>query len=239
MRILVTRPLEDANRFAQNLRALGHDPVLSPALDIVALDGPPIDIEPYAAIVITSANAVRALAGRAPSRRASVICVGPASASEASAAGFDNVTMSDGEGVAGLAATIPKLVPAGASLLYPSAEDVAGDLESALARLGFRIDRQILYRAVFAPALTPAAQSALQIGELGAVTYFSVRSVAGTVAAAKACGMDQALRRIPAFCFSAAVAAAAAPAASRTVTAARATEPAMLDCIGSSSQTGL
>jgi uroporphyrinogen-III synthase len=230
MRILVTRPAEDAASFAQSLRALGHEPILSPALEIVALTGPGIDTSPYAAIVITSANAVRALSQRTNDRSARLVCVGSASAAAAEAMGYTDIIVSDGEGVAGLAAAIPRAVEAGGRLLYPSAENVAGDLEPTLAQQGFSVDRKILYRAVFAPTLTPEALSALKAGKLSAVTYFSVRSVAGTLAAARANGLDGQVQIRPAFCLSAAIAAAAAP--SPTVIVPAATEAAMLACIG-------
>ena len=61
MRLLVTRPQADGERTAARLRARGHHVTLAPLLRIE-----PVDFEfpraPLSAVVITSANAARAIA---------------------------------------------------------------------------------------------------------------------------------------------------------------------------------
>ena len=61
MRLLVTRPQADGERTAARLRARGHHVTLAPLLHIE-----PVDFEfpraPLSAVVITSANAARAIA---------------------------------------------------------------------------------------------------------------------------------------------------------------------------------
>src|SRR5947209_250139 len=68
MRLLVTRPEPDGERTAAALRARGHEVTLAPLLRIepVAFDLPQ---QSFAAVVLTSANAARALAGH-PARAA-------------------------------------------------------------------------------------------------------------------------------------------------------------------------
>lgn len=233
MRILVTRPGDEGHTFAARLSDIGHVPVVSPALEIVPIDGPAIDTQPFAAVAISSANAVRALSQRTADRGAKIICVGAASAAAAASAGFMDIHSSAGEGVAGLVQTIGLTVKRDQGpILYPSAEDVAGDLERTLASQGYRVDRRILYRAVLANQLTPAAHAALSNGNIDAVTYFSARSVQGAVAAARTAKLFDTLKTLPAYCLSAAIAAEAEGSSASTIVARKATETAMLELLG-------
>src|SRR5581483_8187218 len=62
MRILVTRPSPDGERTAAGLRARGHDVVLAPLLTVERLPDAPLGPGPWAAVLLTSANAARAVA---------------------------------------------------------------------------------------------------------------------------------------------------------------------------------
>ena len=63
MRILVTRPQPDADNTARLLRESGHEVIIAPLLEIVATDIPEsFDLTGIQAVLITSANGVRALA---------------------------------------------------------------------------------------------------------------------------------------------------------------------------------
>ena len=64
MRLIVTRPEPDDDRTARALIRLGHEAILSPMLDIVIDAKAKIPTRPYQAVLATSSNAVRALAGR-------------------------------------------------------------------------------------------------------------------------------------------------------------------------------
>ncbi len=63
MRILLTRPQADAERTAAALRARGHEVIVAPLLDIEIVSDAELGGGPWAAILVTSANAVRAIAG--------------------------------------------------------------------------------------------------------------------------------------------------------------------------------
>jgi uroporphyrinogen-III synthase len=72
MRVVVTRPRQEAERWAARLRARGHEPLVLPLMAI----GPPKDLQPlrevaahlarYAAVMFVSANAVQGLFALAP-----------------------------------------------------------------------------------------------------------------------------------------------------------------------------
>ena len=94
--VLVTRPRADAERTAAGLAALGLDPIIAPMLEErftgVALP----DATGFAAIALTSANGVRALAAHPQGEEFSalrVYAVGEHTAAEARAAGFDHVSL--------------------------------------------------------------------------------------------------------------------------------------------------
>ena len=139
MRVLVTRPLPAAERTAAALRARGHQPILCPVLCLADL---PADIDPtaFAAIAVTSANAVDALS-RYPAIAAltdlPLYAVGDKSAQRARAAGFKKV-----QSAAGSVDDLCRLIAASwdaaaGELLYAAARDRAGDLEGCLRDKGF------------------------------------------------------------------------------------------------------
>ena len=99
MRLLVTRPQHDGERTAARLRARGHEVTLAPLLRIDAVDVE-LPSEPLSAVVMTSANAARAIA-RHPRRDAltalPAFTVGRHTAEAARAAGFRAVECADGD----------------------------------------------------------------------------------------------------------------------------------------------
>src|SRR5262249_21402961 len=108
MRLIITRPREDADALKVTLERLGHSVILSPLLEIVPIGDPVVPDEQYQLIALTSANAARVMSrrgGLAKVRGLPVFAVGLQSAEAAWAAGFTNVRMAGG-GAAGLAQPI-------------------------------------------------------------------------------------------------------------------------------------
>ena len=99
VRLLVTRPQDDGERTAARLRARGHHVTLAPLLRVEAVEFE-LPAEPLSAVVITSANAARAIASH--SRREALtaltaFAVGRHTAEAARAAGFREVECADGD----------------------------------------------------------------------------------------------------------------------------------------------
>src|SRR3974390_940486 len=86
MRILITRPVEDAEAIAARLAELGHDTVVAPLLTIRYLDRA-VPLEGVQAILATSANGVRAFSRLSARRDLPLFAVGPQTAEEARRAG--------------------------------------------------------------------------------------------------------------------------------------------------------
>ena len=229
-RVLVTRPREDAAGLVTALAARGHEAVLEPLLTIVpreAVDWPAGHRQAQA-LVVSSANGVRAFA-RADSRRGlPVYAVGDASAAAARAFGFERIHSAGGD-VHDLAALVREYVdPADGPLLHPAASKVAGDLRGDLARDGYQVLRVVLYDALPSETLSPESTRALDEGSVEVVTLFSPRTAAAFASLVTSAGLTQACAGITALCLSAAVAAEVRGIGWRSVIVARRPDQAAL-----------
>jgi uroporphyrinogen-III synthase len=148
MKLVVTRPIEDAGQLAAALEARGHQVIVAPLLRIVPRKDVTIPDRPYAALLATSANAIRALADSEKLRDLPLYVVGPQSLAAAKAAGFCKAEAHGGD-VLGLARFVEEnLQPSSRPLLYLSGAETSGDLAGVLAKNGFEVERCILYDAV-------------------------------------------------------------------------------------------
>lgn len=205
MHLLVTRPLPDAERTAQALRERGHRVTLVPVLQLEVIEVALGD-GPYAAVVMTSANAARAIAQypRLASLTAlPVFTVGAHTAAAVRRIGFARVTSADGA-LPDLARLIAATLPPG-RLLYLAAEQRAGDL-GTLAADGFDVDTVVVYRMMANPALAQDLRAALAARPDG-VLHYSGRSAQMFLAGAEAAGVLDAVRALTHYCLSADVAA--------------------------------
>jgi uroporphyrinogen-III synthase len=185
-RLLLTRPPHDAERTAAVLRARGHSVVLAPLLQIQVIADAEIGAGPWAAILVTSANAVHALLlhGRREALvRVPVFAVGERSAQAIGSAGFASVTSAHGDVNALARLVVARLRPP-ARLLYLAGEERSGDLAGALRAEGFAVDTVAIYRAVAVEQFPQAAADALASG-LDGVLHYSRRSAQTYIDAAR------------------------------------------------------
>jgi uroporphyrinogen-III synthase len=210
-RWLVTRPREEAERFADAMRDRGLDPVIAPILEIEPVDPGPIALDDVQAVLATSRNGLDAFARRVARRDLPVLAVGDATAELARALGFRNVASAAGDGdhLAELASA--RLDPAGGVLLHPSGEDVARDLQALLAPAGFTLRRVVLYRARPVAVLPSAAEAALADPRLAGVVFFSPRTAKVFATLAARVDLTHRLAGLTAVCLSPAVAQALEP----------------------------
>jgi uroporphyrinogen-III synthase len=164
---------------------------------------------PWGGVLVTSANAVRAIASHARNAELvalPVFAVGRRSGEAARAAGFADMASADGD-----AADLARLVAArgrGARLplLHVAGEDRAGDLAGELARHGIAVETIVAYRAVAATALPSDVRDALAGGAIDGVLHYSRRSADAFTAAVLAAGVDLKTLKTKHYCLSAQVA---------------------------------
>jgi uroporphyrinogen-III synthase len=229
VRLLLTRPEPDAQRTAAALRSQGHDVIVAPLLRIEPAADAKVGEGPWAAILITSANAAHAVAvhaGVTPLRALPVFAVGRRSAEAMAAAGFADVTSADGN-VSDLARLVAGRLQPAARLLYLAGEDRSGDLAGELRACGFAVETAIIYRAVAATGLPQVAAGALA-SNIDGVLHFSRRSAEAYVDAARAAGLlANALQPVH-FCLSAQVAEPLAQAGASAIRVAERPNEAVL-----------
>ncbi|XWN31687.1 MAG: uroporphyrinogen-III synthase [Devosia sp.] len=163
--LAVTRPEPQASETASKLRALGHDTILSPLLQVEAL-APPGTPDGLSGVLLTSRTAARLLADWPDFHATPCLCVGAATAEEARAAGFASVRDAGGD----VDALLAMAVRTGKGpFVHLAGEAHTGDLVERLAEAGVRAQRRIVYRMVAAECLPEA-------GRLDAVLLYSPRT---------------------------------------------------------------
>jgi uroporphyrinogen-III synthase len=232
MRLLITRPVAEGARTAAALQQQGHTILLAPLLRIETLAsdfGP----GPWDAVIMTSANAARALRGH-PRRDEllplKLFAVGRTTAQAAQACGFRDVVSADGD-VSDLLNLLAESPLRTGRLLYLAGADRSVDLSAALESAGTHADTVVIYRAIADTRLPDEVESAFAARQIDGVLHFSPRTAAAFVTAAAAVGPTA--LGLPQFCLSAAVAKPLQAAGAHDLrVAARPDEAALLELIG-------
>ncbi len=170
MRVLVTRPIEDADRTSEALAAAGHEALVAPLFRIAPLPhAMPVEAD---ALVATSANAIRQADLATVARDRPVYAVGRATAGEARRAGFHDVRSAEGD-AADLAALL-------AASPHRRLAYLAGRprRDAALQALGERFAITVVetYETQAVETLPFAAAQALRQGTAEAAFHFSPRA---------------------------------------------------------------
>ena len=233
MRLLVTRPDPDGARTAEALRARGRDVLLAPVLRMQ-----PVKVEipdrPYARIVITSANAARAIAAHplcAKLLPLPVFAVGKHSADAARAAGFRDVRSADGDSRDLLRLLEQEVSNFSGPQLYLAGEDRTSDIASLI-----NVVTVVVYRMIALDRLGEAAENALRAGQIECVLHFSVRSAQAYLACSARADLSAHALAPVQFCLSAQIAAPlAAAGASMVRIAPEPTEAALITIVAEDS----
>jgi len=148
MRLILTRPEEDALPLKAKLEALGHAAILAPLLKIVPRSQAFVPPLAYQLVCITSANALRFLQVEDRLKTVPLLAVGPQSLASARENGFKFAEACGGD-VQGLAAhAAAKFDPQKGPVLYLSGEKTSADLQALLMASGFAVEKVITYDAV-------------------------------------------------------------------------------------------
>jgi uroporphyrinogen-III synthase/uroporphyrinogen III methyltransferase/synthase len=201
-RILVTRAAHQAGKLSEGLRAKGAEPVEVPVLEIgppnsfEALDHALRRLENYDWLILTSANAVRAMVERAAalglvfseSNSLKVAAVGVATAAEARNAGFSVAVVPENYVAESLVESLSGQVTGKRIVLARAA--VARDvIPDALRAAGAALDVVDAYQNCM-PANAPAQLKHALASCIDAVAFTSSSSVTNLSDAAHAAGLS-------------------------------------------------
>jgi uroporphyrinogen-III synthase len=210
MRILVTRPEPDASEQRDNLAALGHEVSVEPMLRIELQAIPADAFDGAQGILLTSRNALRALAASEALEAAlelPVFTVGPDTEALARSMGFEQITA----GRAAARDLVPLIVnktdQAGGPLVHLAGETLAFDLAGALETYDLAVTTLTAYRTEPATAIGPATAHKIREGAFDAVLLMSPRTSEIFAQLATGQGLEEGAKKLTYICLSANVAA--------------------------------
>ena len=167
VRVIVTRPEENAGPLVERLVALGFEPVSCPLVVLETIPEPAtVDVAGYDWVIVTSRTGAAELARRAQGQLPRIAAIGPGTAAELAAHGLAVALVPEVSTQEGLVAAFPR--PAG-RVLFAGAEAARRIIVDQL-----NADFVALYRTV--PA---APQAGLPAGDLVVVASPSAARVLG------------------------------------------------------------
>ena len=186
MRVAVFRARHDGERTAERLRALGHDVLLAPVLEVVPT-GAPVPAGPFDGVIFTSAHGVEALPAQAaaPLLGLPCFCVGDRTAAVARAAGFADLrnARADAERLADI---VQAALAAPAHLLLVAGRDRKPAIQSRLEAVGHTVQVAELYAARAIEGWDRVATAAMAAQDVDAALHYSRRSAALALQCAQA-----------------------------------------------------
>jgi uroporphyrinogen-III synthase len=129
LRVIVTRPREQASVLAERLAALGFEVVLCPLLELEATGPDEIDVSGYDWVVVTSPRGAHELAARRRGELSRVAAIGPGTAAALREHGLEPALVPQVATQEGLVAELPQ--PPG-RVLFAGAADARPYLAEAL-----------------------------------------------------------------------------------------------------------
>lgn len=209
MRLLVTRPEPDALKLGGVLEEMGHHATIDPLLSVSFDDGEPVDLDSAQAVIATSRNALRAIKSSpalAVARGLPLFAVGAGTAAEARTLGFETVITGAGTAPELVAHIVSALDPAAGLVVHLAGDTLAANLEIELEVHGFRVTQPVVYHMIPARSLAEETVEQLAMGEIEGVILMSPRTAAVYAALVRKHGLGAAIRPLPHFCLSPAVA---------------------------------
>ncbi len=179
MRLLVTRPVDDAERTARALEKLGHETILSPALQVRYHIDVPLPKHSFQAILVTSSNAVAALKRHRQAKALTttkILTVGDRTAVAARRAGYANAFSAGGNADDLYETVLDHCNPDGGPLFYAAGAEQASDLTQRLSDAGFDVETAVVYRTDPTTGLSPGAVADLSAGKIDGALFYSAKS---------------------------------------------------------------
>lgn len=200
-KLWLTRPVDDSEHLARDLRRHHIETLIAPVKAIVRQHFVRPSEAPDA-LLITSRHAAYALADFPPEwRDLPVYCVGQATAEYVKEYGYRHMI----PGTSDILALLPRMaaeLPSGGRIVYLAGEDRRVDVASLMAAREIEVTTLITYHATPETTLSPTLIDALREGTIGAVAFFSPRSAEVATNLLKRYALDTRAPYIDTFCFS-------------------------------------
>ena len=164
MKVIVTRPREQAGPLATRIEALGHEVVACPLIEIEPLDDAPVDTSGYDWLVVTSPNGATELARRRTGTLPRVAAIGPGTAEALRAHGVEPELVAGDSRQEGLVNAFP---PDPGRVLFAGAEGSRRHLIDAL-----NADFRPLYRTILVRPETPPSGDLVVLASSSAARSF-------------------------------------------------------------------
>ena len=210
MRLLLTRPEPDAARTAEALRNRGHQVLVAPLLRMEFVPAASLGLGPWAGILVTSANAMRATAKH--ERRDELldlllIAVGARTAEVAREHGFTAVNSSSGNVHDLIALAFSMFKGSKLPLLYLAGEDQSADIADVLGSRGIKVRTVVVYRMGKVDTFPKEVIDALLDERIDGVLHYSRRTAEAYVICADAADRRKAAMTPVHYCLSREIAA--------------------------------
>jgi uroporphyrinogen-III synthase len=138
LRVIITRPREQAGALAERLEALGFEVVLCPLIELERVGPPEVDLDGYDWVVVTSPRGARELTERRRGELPRLAAIGPGTAAALREHGIEPSLVPRVSTQEGLVAELPAEP---GRVLFAGAEDARPYLAETL-----RADTVVLYR---------------------------------------------------------------------------------------------
>ena len=190
-RIVITRAAAQSDALARELFERGAIPVVLPLVsfaepeDFASLDNAIAQIEQFDWLILTSAQAVRAVSKRGadlqrplvrPDGKLLVACVGPVTAEAARKAGLPVEHVAGTHNGVALADELGNRL-AGAKVFLPRSDRANPDLPAALKRHGARVTEVVAYRTLRPAEVNRNTLKNIADGQTDAILFFSPSAV--------------------------------------------------------------
>ena len=169
MKVIVTRPRDQAGPLAARIEALGHEVVACPLIEIEPLDDAPVDTSGYDWLVVTSPNGAAELARRRTGTLPRVAAIGPGTAEALRAHGVEPELVAGDSRQEGLVNAFP---PDPGRVLFAGAEGSRRLLIDAL-----NADFRPLYRTILVRPETPPSGDLVVLASSSAARSFGALGV--------------------------------------------------------------
>lgn len=191
-KVLITRPIEDAQDVSFAIKRKDYDVVCAPFLAVVLHDKILTNLENYSGVIFTSRNAVRAFCKNATERNLSVWTVGNSTKELALEMGFKDVQSAGGT-VKNLKDIILKannIKP----LLYVRGQDISKEIDHE------NIHEEILYHTDMIKKIDENIEHQISLSEFSHILFFSARTAQAFVNFANNAKISHGLKQTKALC---------------------------------------